>query len=394
MNVQIFGTNKSFDTKKAQRWFKERRIKFQMVDLKEKGLSRGEFDRVCQAVGGWQALVDETAKDQDTLALLRAQLLSGKSLSDGDGERSYYVGACAESGFSLILQQPQTYTAQVVRSIYLVAALMGALCLVLCLVCAWWLSRRLFEPVNELDGAMRRVEGGDYDVRIESTRQDEMGRLAASFDRMTAEYRQNLERSVQRERELNETRLRMLQSQLNPHFLYNTLDCMKWLGVTGGVPQVAELAADLAALLRAGISGSEYITLEEELELIGRYLAIQEVRFGDRHACCVILASKGYPVKYESGCPITLPETGTDEQIYVAGARRDGERLLSAGGRVLGVTAVRDTLAESIDAAYALTDKADFENGFCRRDIGQRALSAARQSDTVADRHRTDTEPT
>lgn len=165
------------------------------------------------------------------------------------------------------------------------AALMGALCLVLCLVCAWWLSRRLFEPVNELDGAMRRVEGGDYDVRIESTRQDEMGRLAASFDRMTAEYRQNLERSVQRERELNETRLRMLQSQLNPHFLYNTLDCMKWLGVTGGVPQVAELAADLAALLRAGISGSEYITLEEELELIGRYLAIQEVRFGDRFVC-------------------------------------------------------------------------------------------------------------
>ena len=49
MNIQIFGTNKSFDTKKAQRWFKERRIKFQMVDLKEKGLSRGEFDRVCQA---------------------------------------------------------------------------------------------------------------------------------------------------------------------------------------------------------------------------------------------------------------------------------------------------------------------------------------------------------
>lgn len=71
MNIQIFGTNKSFDTKKAQRWFKERRIKFQMVDLKEKGLSRGEFDRVCQAVGGRQALVDETAKDQDTLALLR-----------------------------------------------------------------------------------------------------------------------------------------------------------------------------------------------------------------------------------------------------------------------------------------------------------------------------------
>ena len=71
MNIQIFGTNKSFDTKKAQRWFKERGIKFQMIDMKEKGMSRGEFDNVCRAVGGWANLVDEDAKDKDTLALLR-----------------------------------------------------------------------------------------------------------------------------------------------------------------------------------------------------------------------------------------------------------------------------------------------------------------------------------
>ena len=71
MNIQIFGTNKSFDTKKAQRWFKERGIKFQMIDLKEKGMSRGEFENVCRAVGGWDKLVDENAKDKDTLALLR-----------------------------------------------------------------------------------------------------------------------------------------------------------------------------------------------------------------------------------------------------------------------------------------------------------------------------------
>lgn len=64
MNIQIFGTNKSFDTKKAQRWFKERGIRFQMIDMKEKGMSRGEFDNVCRAVGGWAKLVDENAKDQ------------------------------------------------------------------------------------------------------------------------------------------------------------------------------------------------------------------------------------------------------------------------------------------------------------------------------------------
>ena len=230
------------------------------------------------------AYATQPLRAEETLAVLRTQLLSGHALTGGGEDNSYYVRSCASS-FSLILQQPRTFTAQAVRSIYLVAAVMGVLCLVLCLVCAWWLSRRLSEPVDELDSAMRRVEGGDYGVHIESDRQDEMGRLAASFDRMTDEYRQNLTRSVQRERELNETRRRMLQSQLNPHFLYNTLDCVKWLGVTNGAPQVATLAADLAALLRAGISGSEYITLEEELELIERYLDIQEIRFGDRFVC-------------------------------------------------------------------------------------------------------------
>ena len=63
MNIQIFGTAKSFDTKKAQRWFKERGIRFQMIDLAVKGMSRGEFESVCRAVGGWEALFDPDTKD-------------------------------------------------------------------------------------------------------------------------------------------------------------------------------------------------------------------------------------------------------------------------------------------------------------------------------------------
>ena len=70
MNIQVFGTKKSFDTKKAQRYFKERRVRFQFVDLKEKGISRGELESVARAVGGVDALVDPKAKDQDLVALL------------------------------------------------------------------------------------------------------------------------------------------------------------------------------------------------------------------------------------------------------------------------------------------------------------------------------------
>lgn len=72
MNIQIFGTSKCFDTKKAQRYFKERGIRFQMIDLKEKGMSRGEFDNIARALGGWQHMLDPNAKDKQTLALLNA----------------------------------------------------------------------------------------------------------------------------------------------------------------------------------------------------------------------------------------------------------------------------------------------------------------------------------
>lgn len=71
MNIQIFGRTKCFDTKKAQRYFGERGVKFQFIDLKEKTMSKGEFTSVCQALGGWEKLVDENAKDKDLLALIR-----------------------------------------------------------------------------------------------------------------------------------------------------------------------------------------------------------------------------------------------------------------------------------------------------------------------------------
>lgn len=70
MNIQIFGTKKSFDTKKAQRYFKERRIKFQFIDLHEKEMSKGELQSVMRAVGGLDALIDPKAKDQDAVALI------------------------------------------------------------------------------------------------------------------------------------------------------------------------------------------------------------------------------------------------------------------------------------------------------------------------------------
>ena len=104
-------------------------------------------------------------------------------------------------------------------------------------------------------------------------------------------------------------------------------------------------------------------------------LAQTDIRFSDRNACCVIMASEGYPAGYEKGYEITR-DGGVSAQVYVAGAKLAEGKLLTNGGRVLGVTAVADTLPEAIRAAYANVEKIHFGNAFYRRDIGQRALKA------------------
>ena len=104
-----------------------------------------------------------------------------------------------------------------------------------------------------------------------------------------------------------------------------------------------------------------------------------EVRFRDAHACCVILASRGYPEHYEKGFPLTIPEAVRD-QVFVAGAAlRDGE-LVTNGGRVLGCTAVADSLPAAIEEAYRLAAQVEFENKYCRSDIGHRALMAVKEA--------------
>lgn len=71
MNIQIFGTKKCFDTKKAERYFKERRIKYQLIDMKEKGMSRGEWNHIRKAIGGIQNMIDEKCKDKELLVLIK-----------------------------------------------------------------------------------------------------------------------------------------------------------------------------------------------------------------------------------------------------------------------------------------------------------------------------------
>ena len=104
-------------------------------------------------------------------------------------------------------------------------------------------------------------------------------------------------------------------------------------------------------------------------------LSETDVRFSADSACCVVLASDGYPQKYQTGFPITVDD-GMQAELFIAGAKRVDGQLLTAGGRVLGVTATAPTLREAVDKAYENAAKVHFDNAYCRKDIGQRALNA------------------
>lgn len=103
-------------------------------------------------------------------------------------------------------------------------------------------------------------------------------------------------------------------------------------------------------------------------------LADTEVKFADKNACCVIMASEGYPVKYEKGYEITIPEE-LEKNVFLAGAKLEDGKLLTNGGRVLGVTTVKDTLEDAIKTSYEAVEKVHFGNAYFRHDIGQKALN-------------------
>ena len=117
--------------------------------------------------------------------------------------------------------------------------------------------------------------------------------------------------------------------------------------------------------------------LDIMLHVAAGTLSEADVRFSAKHACCVIMASAGYPIKYETGHRITFSDAAI-ANVFVSGAKKEGEHLISTGGRVLGVTALGDDLASAIKNAYKNVDSVHFENKYYRTDIGQKALGGGK----------------
>lgn len=209
---------------------------------------------------------------------LRARLLEGQSLDSGTEEFSYTAVSHPSSGLYAVLRQPQALTLDTLNLLYTVCLSLFLLCILVSVLMSLLLSRQMFLPIERIHQAIGEVVHNNLDVYVPHERDDELGQLAERFNGMLIALKKNQEQLVENQRELNEAQIRMLQAQLNPHFLCNTLDTMKWISKINSVPQVAVMSTNLADILRFCVSPEEFVPLSRELEILQRYVEIQRIR--------------------------------------------------------------------------------------------------------------------
>ncbi|MBN2658548.1 MAG: sensor histidine kinase [Spirochaetales bacterium] len=147
---------------------------------------------------------------------------------------------------------------------------------------AYALARNITHPVTVLVGAMKEMESGNFAVQIGEFREDEFEILFHGFNSMSAQIGSLLESRVAREKELRTAERKALQSQINPHFLYNTLNTVKAISKLKGIEEITTIVTQLGKLLRDSIdSEEEFTTVGESLKLVEAYLSIQKIRYGE-----------------------------------------------------------------------------------------------------------------
>ncbi len=158
----------------------------------------------------------------------------------------------------------------------------GLACIMFALLLSVGASYSVSEPLKKLRREMAKVENGDLNVYMEISSRDEIGELSNSFNRMIQELSEAIKKIYQDENIKKQIELNMLQQQINPHFLFNTLDSINWMARIQNVPNISSTITSLVKLLQASTyTNRDFITIDEEIDNIKNYIAIQKFRYGD-----------------------------------------------------------------------------------------------------------------
>ncbi len=160
---------------------------------------------------------------------------------------------------------------------------LGGISLVVALLLSFLLSRNLTRPIHQMQKHMSEVEKGNFDIQVPVDSTREIGMLARAFNLMVVRIRELMAQVVKEQEFKRKSELNALQAQINPHFLYNTLDSIVWMAENDKSAEVVRMTSALARLFRASISkGSELVPVRNEIEHISNYLTIQKMRYRDK----------------------------------------------------------------------------------------------------------------
>ena len=179
-----------------------------------------------------------------------------------------------------IISKDRIYTA--VRQLTQLAIALWIVFIVISFLISYYLSVSITTPIVELNDTIKKVQTGNLNVQARIAGEDEIGELASSFNHMVHRLSELMEKTLDEQKKKSDLEFQILQSQINPHFLYNTLDSIKWLAVFQNVENISDMVTALINLLKYNISKkSKLVSLEEEINSIKDYIEIQKFRFGD-----------------------------------------------------------------------------------------------------------------
>lgn len=229
-----------------------------------------------------QDLIYAGLKEENVAQILAAEdgyVLAGK----GAARRLYVSSRSASTGWTAV---GVAYTQELLRSqdrIYTTYFLIAAGALIFALVFSLQLSASIAGPIRRLTQTMRRVEDGDLRVRCQVSSHTELGQLSDSFNHMIAKTADLMDERLRIEEQKRKSEWKALQAQIQPHFLYNTLDSIIWMSHAGRNAEVVEMTSALALLLRSSIGdGSDTNTLRKEIAHVRSYLTIQKMRYDEK----------------------------------------------------------------------------------------------------------------
>lgn len=223
--------------------------------------------------------------DADTL--IRDRFLAGSEITEDYEDYSVSFEKLSEIDFYVTVIRPNAFTKDTLSTLYRILFIMAGVILIISIVISNVFAINFSKPIRIMRENMREVRKGNLEVRMEPEWNNEFSDLANSFNHMTSELKDYMELQVSQQKELNGTQIAMMQAQLNPHFLYNTLDTMKWVAKANHVPKLVTLVSKLSKILRASISKEQFVTLKSEMELVDSYAEIQKIRFDGKFECTI-----------------------------------------------------------------------------------------------------------